>query len=127
MKSLIVVLMLLVSSQSFAKEYCFSEDQMGQIVVDLEKGQYCEKQIEAYIDLNSEKEKQIELLGDQLKVTEEKFLEAERKNNTDKKIVDERDIARLKEIEQLKKPRWSSIFGSFGVGFISGVLVILLL
>jgi len=127
MKNLIFVLMLLASSQSFAKEYCFSEEETGQIVVGLEKGQYCEKQVEIYIKLNNEKDKQINLLDEQVKSTEEKFVESERKNSTDKKIADERDSARIKELEEANKPRWNSIFGSFGIGVVSGLLLILLL
>jgi len=119
--------MLLASSQSFAKEYCFSEEETGQIVVGLEKGQYCEKQVEIYIKLNNEKDKQINLLDEQVKSTEEKFVESERKNSTDKKIADERDSARIKELEEANKPRWNSIFGSFGIGVVSGLLLILLL
>ena len=100
---------------------------MGEIIVGLEKGQNCEKQIEVYMELNSEKGKQINLLDKQLKDTEEKFLESERKNMIDRKIADEKDMARLKEIEEARKPRWGSIFGSFGVGVISGLLLVLLL
>jgi len=117
----------LASSQLYAKEYCFTEEQTGQIVVDLERRQYCEKQIETYIELDNEKTEQIELLDKQVRGTEEKFVEAERKNATDRKIADERDSARLKELEEARKPRWNSIFGSFGFGVISGLLLILLL
>ena len=127
MMSALLVSMLLVSTPLSGREYCYTESDQDSIMMRLEKALICEEQVKVQGEAIQSSEEQKATLQEKIGLEKQRFTEAEAKNALDRKVADERDIARIKELEEARKPRWSSIFGSFGVGVVSGLLLVLLL
>ena len=97
------------------------------MVVELEKGRLCEKQIIQYEDATRELTEQIGQLRVQVDAMNVKFDETVKQLETERKIADEKDKARVEEIKQAGKPQWTMLFGGFGVGtLLVGALILLL-
>lgn len=126
--SCIVVLMLWGTSLcAEAEEVCFSEEQAKGILINLEKGKICEKQIIIYNDAISERDSKIQLLQIKTEALEQKVTTIINKMATDKKIAEEMGKAHLAQIKSLQKPKWSMMFGSFGAGVMTSLVLVLLL
>jgi len=106
-------------------EVCFTQDQTEKMAVEIKDGRIANQLNMKYEATIEEKEKQIKNFEGQIDVLGKKIDEAMRQIETNKTISEGRDEARLKEIEELKKPRWGSLFGSFGIG--AGAMALLLL
>lgn len=97
------------------------------MVVELEKGRLCEKQIIQYEDATRELTEQIGQLKVQIDTLSVKFDETVKQLETERKISNEKDKARLEEIKQAGKPQWMMLFGGFSAGAVLvGALILLL-
>ncbi len=124
--SLILVLLLL-ATPLWANDVCFSESDASTMVVELEKGRLCEKQIIQYEDATRELTEQIGQLRIQVDAMNVKFDETVKQLETERKIAEEKDKARIEEIKQAGKPQWTMLFGGFGAGaLLVGALILLL-
>ncbi len=124
--SLLLVLLLL-ATPLWANDICFSESDASTMVVELEKGRLCEKQIIQYEDATRELTEQIGQLRVQVDAMNVKFDETVKQLETERKIADEKDKARVEEIKQAGKPQWTMLFGGFGAGaLLVGALILLL-
>ena len=124
--SLLLVLLLL-ATPLWANDICFSESDASIMVVELEKGRLCEKQIIQYEDATRELTEQIGQLRVQVDAMNVKFDETVKQLETERKIADEKDKARVEEIKQAGKPQWTMLFGGFGAGaLLVGALILLL-
>ena len=124
--SLILVLLLL-ATPLWANDICFSESDASTMVVELEKGRLCEKQIIQYEDATRELTEQIGQLRIQVDAMNVKFDETVKQLEAERKIAEEKDKARLEEIKQAGKPQWTMLFGGFGAGaLLVGALILLL-
>lgn len=124
--SLLLVLLLL-ATPLWANDICFSESDASTMVVELEKGRLCEKQIIQYEDATRELTEQIGQLRIQADAMNVKFEETVKQLEAERKIAEEKDKARLEEIKQAGKPQWTMLFGGFGAGaLLIGALVLLL-
>ena len=124
--SLILVLLLL-ATPLWANDICFSESDASTMVVELEKGRLCEKQIIQYEDATRELTEQIGQLRVQVDAMNVKFDETVKQLETERKIAEEKDKARIEEIKQAGKPQWTMLFGGFGAGaLLVGALILLL-
>ena len=124
--SLILVLLLL-ATPLWANDICFSESDASTMVVELEKGRLCEKQIIQYEDATRELTEQIGQLRIQVDAMNVKFDETVKQLETERKIAEEKDKARIEEIKQAGKPQWTMLFGGFGAGaLLVGALILLL-
>ena len=124
--SLLLVLLLL-ATPLWANDICFSESDASTMVVELEKGRLCEKQIIQYEDATRELTEQIGQLRIQVDAMNVKFDETVKQLETERKIAEEKDKARIEEIKQAGKPQWTMLFGGFGAGaLLVGALILLL-
>ena len=124
--SLLLVLLLL-ATPLWANDICFSESDASTMVVELEKGRLCEKQIIQYEDATRELTEQIGQLRVQVDAMNVKFDETVKQLETERKIAEEKDKARVEEIKQAGKPQWTMLFGGFGAGaLLVGALILLL-
>ena len=124
--SLILVLLLL-ATPLWANDICFSESDASTMVVELEKGRLCEKQIIQYEDATRELTEQIGQLRVQVDAMNVKFDETVKQLEAERKIAEEKDKARLEEIKTAGKPQWTMLFGGFGAGAVAAIVLILLL
>jgi hypothetical protein len=123
---LLIVLMLL-ATPLWANDICFTEDQGKQIVVEIEKGRMCEKQIVLLEDVQKELINQNTILKKQVNIEQDKFGKAVTQLETERTICIEKDNARLNEIKDAGKIKWGQLFGAFGAGVVAvGLLIILL-
>jgi len=110
-----------------ANDVCFSEADASKIVVELERGRFCERELVQYEVSVRELSIQIESLKTQVDTMSKKFDETMKQLDTERKIADEKDKARLEEIKTAGKPQWTMLFGGFGAGaLLIGALVLLL-
>ena len=124
--SLLLVLLLL-ATPLWANDICFSESDASIMVVELEKGRLCEKQIIQYEDATRELTEQIGQLRVQVDAMNVKFDETVKQLEAERKIAEEKDKARIEEIKQAGKPQWTMLFGGFGAGaLLVGALILLL-
>ena len=124
--SLILVLLLL-ATPLWANDICFSESDASTMVVELEKGRLCEKQIIQYEDATRELTEQIGQLRIQVDAMNVKFDETVKQLEAERKIAEEKDKARIEKIKQAGKPQWTMLFGGFGAGaLLVGALILLL-
>ena len=124
--SLILVLLLL-ATPLWANDICFSESDASTMVVELEKGRLCEKQIIQYEDATRELTEQIGQLRIQVDAMNVKFDETVKQLEAERKIAEEKDKARIEEIKQAGKPQWTMLFGGFGAGVVLVVVGALIL
>jgi len=111
----------------WANDVCFSEADASKIVVELERGRFCERELVQYEVSVRELSIQIESLKTQVETMSKKFDETMKQLDTERKIADEKDKARLEEIKAAGKPQWTMLFGGFGAGaLLIGALVLLL-
>ena len=97
------------------------------MVVELEKGRLCEKQIVHYEGAMKELTDQIGQLRIQVDAMNVKFDETVKQLEAERKIAEEKDKARIEEIKQAGKPQWTMLFGGFGAGaLLVGALILLL-
>lgn len=124
--SLITALMLW-ATPLLANDVCFSEADASKIVVELERGRFCEQQVVQYEVSVKELSIQIESLKNQVETMSNKFDETMKQLETERKIASEKDKARLEEIKTAGKPQWTMLFGGFGAGaLLVGALILLL-
>ena len=124
--SLLLVLLLL-ATPLWANDICFSESDASTMVVELEKGRLCEKQIVHYEGAMKELTDQIGQLRVQVDAMNVKFDETVKQLEAERKIAEEKDKARLEEIKQAGKPQWMMLFGGFSAGAVLvGALILLL-
>ena len=110
-----------------ANDVCFSEADASKIVVELERGRFCERELVQYEVSVRELSIQIESLKTQVETMSKKFDETLKQLEAERKIADEKDKARLEEIKTAGKPQWTMLFGGFGAGaLLIGALVLLL-
>jgi len=97
------------------------------MVVELEKGRLCDKQVVHYEGAMKELSDQIGQLKVQVETMSVKFDETVKQLEAERKIADEKDKARIEEIKKAGSPQWTMLFGGFGAGAILvGVLILLL-
>jgi hypothetical protein len=122
-----MLVLLVLATPLWAGEVCFTETDAAKIVVELERGRICEKQVANYEKATQELAEQIGLLQEQVKTISDKFDETLKQLEVERKIADEKDKARIEEIKQAGKPQWTMLFGGFGAGaLLIGALVLLL-
>jgi len=107
----------------YASDFCFSRSDTQKLVVELEKGRLCEKQILLYDEGSKELQNQLFILKEELRLTDIKFKECTDSRATDKVVID----GQKKQINEASKPKWSQLFGSFGVGAITTLILVILL
>lgn len=97
------------------------------MVVELEKGRLCEKQVVQYEGAMKELTDQVSQLRTQVTAMSAKFDETVKQLEMERKIADEKDKARIEEIKKAGSPQWTMLFGGFGAGaLLVGALVLLL-
>lgn len=118
---------MLWATPLLANDVCFTQEQASGIVVELERGRICEQQVIQYEASVKELSIQIESLKTQVETMSKKFDETLKQLETERKIADEKDKARLEEIKTAGKPQWTMLFGGFGAGaLLVGALVLFL-
>ena len=123
----LMLVLLVLATPLWAGEVCFTEADASKIVVELERGRICEKQVENYEKATQELAEQVGLLQEQVKTMNTKFDEALKQLEVERKIADEKDKVRVEEIKKAGKPQWTMLFGGFGAGaLLIGALVLLL-
>ena len=122
-----ITALMLWATPLLANDVCFSESDASTMVVELEKGRLCEKQIVHYEGAMKELTDQIGQLRIQVDAMNVKFDETVKQLETERKIAEEKDKARIEEIKQAGKPQWTMLFGGFGAGaLLVGALILLL-
>lgn len=124
---LTISFILLIPSIVYSETVCFNEQDSKKLVIELEKGKLIEKNLELTEKQNLELTKQTEILKEQLKLTKEQLQASQEiivKNEELNKVKEE---SLQNEIKEAKKPRWGSLFGSFGLGALTVGLLILML
>lgn len=97
------------------------------MVVELEKGRLCDKQIVQYEGAMKELTDQIGQFKTQMEAINSKFDETLRQLESERKIAAEKDKARVEEIKQAGKTQWTMMFGGFSAGaLLVGALVLFL-
>jgi len=105
---------------------CFTTDQVDLMVVKIEQGDMCKQQEPLYEQALTERDLQIDVLKKDTIIFNKKFEECSTQRQTESKIAEEKDKARVQEIKEAGKIQWSLLFGGFGAGAILvGLLVIL--
>lgn len=122
-----IILALPLSVQASDNIICFSYNDAKTILVNLEKGKLCEQQIILYEQSEKELSVQIQELQKQVAAINEKFDATVKQLQIERKIAEEKDIARIQEIKEAGKTKWGQLFGAFGVGAVAVGLMILLL
>lgn len=111
---------------SNAQNICFNQDDSKRLVVELERGRLLEKNIVLLEQQNQELLKQTEILKEQNKLLQEQFVAC----NDILKKNDELYKLKIKSLEndlsEAKKPRWGSMFSTFGLGAATGIITLLL-
>lgn len=111
---------------SNAQNICFTQEDSKRLVVELERGRLLEKNLLLLEDQNKELIKQTEILKEQNKLLQEQFITC---NDLLKK---NEDLYKLKikslenDLDEAKKPRWGSMFSTFGLGAATGIITLLL-
>jgi hypothetical protein len=118
---------MLWASNLYAEETCFSDNQVDTIIIRLERGDICEKQLLKYDEAIQERDAKIKAMDVKVDLLTQKIDALISKIEVDKKIADETDKARLSQIEELKKPNWGTMIKSYGAGVLTGIIIILLL
>ena len=122
--------LIILGTNLYAKdgdEVCFTQDQALSIAVELKTGQLNANLVVKYEAKIAEQDSQIKATEEKVTVLSEKVDESLKQIELNKKIADDKDEARLQEIKDLKKPKWSSMFGSFGLGaVVAGILALVL-
>ena len=117
----------MIPLMSYSQDVCFSQDDSKKLVVELERGRLLEKNITLLEQQNEELIKQTNILKEQNKLYQEQFQMA---NDLMKK---KDELYKLKtdtlenDLKEAKKPRWGSLFGTFGLGAASAFALLLLL
>jgi len=112
---------------SYSQDICFSQDDSKRLVVELERGRLLEKNVTLLEQQTEELTKQTEILRKQNDLLKEQFQIA---NDLMKK---KDELYKLKtdvlenELKESKKPRWGSLFGTFGLGAATAFALMLLL
>lgn len=106
---------------------CFTYNDAKTILVGLERGKLCEQQVILYEQSEKELAIQMQELKNQIAVLNEKFDATVKQLQIERKIAEEKDKARLQEIEEAGKTKWGQLFGSFGAGAVVTIAAILLL
>lgn len=119
------MMLILIPVISYSQDICFSQDDSKKIVVELERGRLLEKNIQLLEQENNELIKQTNLLKEQNKLILEQYQAC---NDLLKK---NEDIYKLKiqalenDLTDMKKDKRKSMLGSFGVGALTGILLML--
>lgn len=108
-------------------EICFTQDQAANMAVELKDGRLNAEIVVKQEQIIKEKDGQIVTLEEKVKVLDDQGDAMIKQIELNKKLAKDKDDARLAEIKDLKKPRWGSLFGSFGIGAATiGILLLLL-
>jgi len=103
---------------------CFSDETGRKLVVELEQCRIVNKNIGNYYKSNVELTKQIELLKLETSLLREKFEVADKLLKTNEELYKQKEEAINNELEEAKKPRWTSMFLSGGVGALLALLAV---
>lgn len=122
----LIIALLLLATPLWANDICFTEDQGKQIVVEIEKGRMCEKEVILLEGAQKELIGQNTILKKQVSIEQDKFGEAVSQLETERTICVEKDKARISEIKDAGKIKWGQLFGAFGAGVVAVGLMILL-
>jgi hypothetical protein len=95
---------------------CFSDEAAKKLVVEIEQCRIVNKNIVNYYKSNVELTKQIELLKVEITLLKEKFEVADKLLKTNEELYKQKAEVLNNELEEAKKPRWTSMFISGGVG-----------
>ncbi len=121
------LMFILIPLMSYSQDICFTQDDSKRLVVELERGRLLEKNVSLLEQQNEELVKQTEILKKQNELLREQFQIA---NDLMKK---KDELYKLKtdvlenELKESKKPRWGSLFGTFGLGAATAFALMLLL
>lgn len=115
---------MLLASPLWAEDRCFSEEQVKEIIVGLEKGKICEVQVPLYDQALAEKDQQIEIATE---LGNKKFGECEAQRAAESAMCEAKDKARVQEIKDTGKTKWGQMFGAFGVGAVLAIVAAILL
>ena len=120
------LMFILIPLMSYSQDICFTQDDSKRLVVELERGRLLEKNIVLLEQQNQELLKQTEILKEQNKLLQEQFVAC----NDILKKNDELYKLKIKSLEndlsEAKKPRWGSLFSTFGLGAATGIITVLL-
>lgn len=121
------LMFILIPLMSYSQDICFTQDDSKRLVVELERGRLLEKNVTLLEQQTEELTKQTEILRKQNDLLKEQFQIA---NDLMKK---KDELYKLKtdvlenELKESKKPRWGSLFGTFGLGAATAFALMLLL
>jgi len=124
---IVTIILALPLSVQASDAICFSYNDAKTILVNLEKGKLCEQQIILYEQSEKELSVQIQELQKQVAAINEKFDATVKQLQIERKIAEEKDKARIQEIEEAGKTKWGQLFGSFGAGALLTIAAVLLL
>jgi len=104
--------------QQFEQEVriCMSDDVAKKMVVEIEQCRLINKNIVNYYKSNVELTKQIELLNQEVNLLNEKFEVADKLLKANEELYKQKEKVLNDELEEAKKPRWTSMFLSGGIG-----------
>lgn len=125
-----IIILFLHLTNTYAQtndRICFSIEDSKRLVVELEKGKLLEQNIILLEKSNEELTKQTNLLKEQVQLVNDKFKTAEALVNKNEELYNQKVKVLNEELDEANKPRWGSLFGSFGLGVLmTGLLIILL-
>lgn len=120
---------LIITSISYSKdnEYiAFSQSDAKRLVVELEKIELtnqnltiAEKEIIEYV-------KQVDILKDQLKLTKEQLESANNLIKKNEELYNLKEKSLENNLKEASKPKWDLLFGSFGLGAVVTLTLILI-
>ena len=97
------------------------------MVVELERGRLISQNYELLKKENSELIIQNGLLKDQVKLVNDKYIAADALVKSNEILYKQKEDILNKELSDAKKPRWTAMFASAGVGSLLTLIAIILL
>lgn len=123
--SFLIFLFLPIISHS--QDICFSQDDGKKLVMELERGRLIEQNLILIEEQNKELMKQTEILKEQNKIYQEQFQAAYELIKKNEELYKLKTDALENDLKEAQKPRWGSLFGTYGLGAASAFLLLLLL
>lgn len=92
------------------------------MVVEIEKGRLCEQQVPILVEIKTELEKQVSLMKEKEQVELGMYNECTNQLGINSSLLKVSND----QLKEANKPKWSQLLGSWGVGIVTGVLLIVL-
>lgn len=121
------LMFIMIPLMSYSQDVCFSQEDSKRLVVELERGRLLEKNVILLEQQTEELNKQTEILKKQNDLLREQFQIANDLIKKKDELYNVKIEALQNDLNEAKKPRWGSLFGTFGLGAASAFMLLLLL